>query len=500
MARRLVPLAAAVGVVVLASACNEAPPSAPQDGPSFKPTAAEFACVFTGNPSLSNSAGSYFRTNTDRKAATGWIGLMQDGYSAGGPAGARDAGYSLLALAGTASRDASRAGSIDAGEAMVKQAINCMYDTRNPPEPTDFTNWPNDPQYDFSAALDAPNGGAFFVRGGSADPASLPVVGNIRSLNSGVDPAGGNVSAMAPPVFPGATPGAPPDARTWADILANNSQKRILIYGEPVPDGFDWKLIGRNSSFSPFVVVALCQGVHPDQEFAAADVIFQQSVGSLGVQQTTTLCGTDPSSFALGAGAGGGFGMVGRLVELAGRMLNPEPLHATAVGKTIGGSASGAKADEFTLLNLPNVTLKFTAQPPKRAKVNVQRFSVTVNVTTPAPNPHPAGGITVTLSTTTNNGTGTAIYEITPDAPATYAGCSLKDNPASGRPWVVTPSETTRGTVSTDGTSQATNAVWSGNLCFTKTGKVQIFATSQADGNTAAGNGTAISSSTNVDP
>ena len=86
MARRLFGLAAAVASAVLAIACNEAPPSAPQDGPSFaKAVDLDFACLFTGNPSLSNSAGSYFQTNDDRKAASGWITLMQDGYEAGGP-------------------------------------------------------------------------------------------------------------------------------------------------------------------------------------------------------------------------------------------------------------------------------------------------------------------------------------------------------------------------------------------------------------------------------
>jgi hypothetical protein len=480
MARRFFGFAAAAAAVVVAAACNETPPSAPQDAPSFGKAVSPNACLFTGNPSLSNSAGAYFLTNVDRKAAADLITAMQDGYAASGTAGARDAGYSLLALTGAASRDPARAGSIDIGETMVKQAVNCMYDTKNT---TDFSGWPDDGQYDFSAALDAPNGGAFFVRGGTTDP-SGPAVGNLASLNTGADPAAGNVSGMAPP-----------DQKTWADILANNSQKRILIYGEPVPDGFDWKLIGRNSTFSPFVVVALCQGVHPGQEFNAADVIFQESVGSLGVQPNA-ICGTLPSSFALGGYGRGGFGLVSRFVAMAGRMLTPEPLHATTLATTIGGSASGAKKDEFTVLNLPTVNLKFTVQPPRRPKVN-QRFPITVDVTTPAGDP--AGGITVTLSTTTNNGTGTAVYAITSEAPSTYAGCSPKDNPSTGLPWVVVPVDTTLNTVDTDGTTAATVAHWD-KVCFTKTGNVQIVATSQAAGNTAAGNATKLSTNSNVDP
>ncbi|HEX6617635.1 MAG TPA: hypothetical protein VF046_15125, partial [Gemmatimonadales bacterium] len=368
------------------------------------------------------------------------------------------------------------------GETMVKLTVNCMYDTKNA---TDFSGWPNDGQYDFSAALDAPNGGAFFVRGGGIDSASLPVLGNIASLNSTTDPAGGNVSGMAPPT-----------GKTWPDILVNNAQKRLLIYGEPVAGGFDWKLIGRNTTFSPFVLVALCQAARPGQPFDAADVVFQQDVGSLGVQPEA-ICGTLPSSFALGGDGGGASGLVSRFVAMAGRMLTPEPLHATALATTIGGSASGAKKDEFTVLNLPTVNLQFTLQPPKRPKVG-QYFPITVNVTTPAGDP--AGGITVTLSTMTNNGTGTSILEITSaGVQAGYTGCSLNDNPTTGPAWVVTPSRTTLGTVGTNGISQATEAKWD-KVCFTKTGNVQILATSQADGNTAAGNATKLSSSSNVNP
>jgi hypothetical protein len=125
-----------------------------------------------------------------------------------------------------------------------------------------------------------------------------------------------------------------------------------------------------------------------------------------------------------------------------------------------------------------------------------QRFPITVDVTTPAGDP--AGGITVTLSTTTNNGTGTAVYAITSEAPSTYAGCSPKDNPSTGLPWVVVPVDTTLNTVDTDGTTAATVAHWD-KVCFTKTGNVQIVATSQAAGNTAAGNATKLSTNSNVD-
>lgn len=490
MSRRFVGLAAAIAVVALGSGCDQSPPSAPQaDGPSLKAVPSANACLFTGNPSLSNSANSYFQTTADRKAASDLIAVMQTGYSASGPSGARDNGYSLLALAGAASRDASRAGSVDVGEVMVKQAINCMYDTT---DPVNFgQDWPNSAQFDFSAALDAPNGGAFFVRGGAGDPEG-PAVGNIRSLNTTVDPAGGNVSALAPPILPPQT-----TPLTWSQIL---NGKRTLIYGEPVTDGFDWKLVPRTTSFSPRAVVSLCQAVHPGVGFSDADVIHQENVGTLGFEQSSA-CGTLPATFALAGWRQGSFALMSRLLAVADRVLSPEPLHATSLAllATKTGGVAGAKGDEFTSLNLPNVNLVFTTQPASNTKVLTGRVSATVTVTTPAG--EPAGGIVVSLSTTTNNGTGTGVFEITAAGVANnYKGCNPNDNPVGGDPWVVPPSEVTRGTVGTTGESSPTLAVWSRNLCFTKTGAVQLVAKSVADGYPAAGAGTALSSKSNVNP
>jgi hypothetical protein len=508
MTRRPIGLAAALTVVVLASACDQPPPSALQtEGPLFKPVASQFACLFTGNPSLSNSANAYFQTTADRKNASDLIALMQDGYTASGPSGARDAGYSLLALEGAASRDASRAGSVDVGETMAKQDINCMFNTDNA---TDFADWPDDAQYDFSKALDAPHGGAFFVRGGITDPAAAAAIGNIASLNTGLVPAGGNVSAIAPPLLPDPNPLNPPIQVTWPEVLTppGGSPTRTLIYGLPVTDGFDWKLVGRNTVFTPYAVVLLCQGVHPGVEFFAdADVVLQKGIGALGLQQAGNVCGTLPP-FALGDWRRSGILLANRLLIAADRLLAPEPLHATAAAvgtSTLIGGASGAKGDEFVVLNLPTVTLKFTLpKAGEKPKVVTGRISATVNVTIPLGGPeggNPAGGIKVSLTTATNNGTGTAVYEITQAGKDhNYLGCNPNDNPANDPPWVVPPQKITLGTVGTDGTTQETNAVWTNNLCFTKSGSVQLVGTSVSDGNLAAGIGSAMSVKVGVIP
>ena len=100
MPRRLLGLAAASAVVVLAAACDQAPPSAPlTDGPSFKPVSTSFLCNFTGNPSLSNSINAYFDVSSDKNTASGYASAMQSALSTGDSATAQQNGFNLLNLA-----------------------------------------------------------------------------------------------------------------------------------------------------------------------------------------------------------------------------------------------------------------------------------------------------------------------------------------------------------------------------------------------------------------
>ncbi|HUR95016.1 MAG TPA: hypothetical protein VMY76_10560, partial [Gemmatimonadales bacterium] len=131
MARRLFGLVAAVAGAALATACDQAPPSAPQDVPSFKPVATTNACVFTGNPSLSNAIGAYFVSSADRKTAGDLATLMQTGYNTAPTpnyGAARARGFDLLAFVGKASRTPGAGSSAAAGKVVVQQAIQCMFD------------------------------------------------------------------------------------------------------------------------------------------------------------------------------------------------------------------------------------------------------------------------------------------------------------------------------------------------------------------------------------
>ena len=190
---------ALVGLAVAVGACDQPSPAAPVDVlSSAKPApSSDFDCVFSGNPSLSNSANSYFTTNDDRRAAADLISAMQAAREAENTTLAREHGFALLTMVGQVSRGTVPVDRT-AGDLLTKQAFNCMYETGGA-DAASFEDWPNDPHYDFETALDANNGGAYFVRGGESDPATAPAVGNIAALNTSVDPAGGNVSAIAPP-------------------------------------------------------------------------------------------------------------------------------------------------------------------------------------------------------------------------------------------------------------------------------------------------------------
>jgi hypothetical protein len=474
MNRRPFGLAAALALAVFAAACDETPPTAPAaDGPSFShnqsaPTSPN-ACVFTGNPSLSSASNDYFSVRSERRAASDLIAAMQAGFTASSFSGARDKGFDLLSMIGNASRTGTGS-SAAAGALAVRMAVQCMFDV-DAGISGDFAGWPTDNQFDFAAALTPSSGGALYVRGGGADAAAAVVAHGTLGNISGIAPAGAN---------------------TWAGTLGN----RVLIYGEPVTGGYDWKLIPRATSFSPSAVVALCAAVQPDG-FDDEDMVRQASVGVLGFVATEaeTICGQEPS-VSLRGGPLGTLALLARLVRFADRVLAPQPLYASAVLRTstIGGSASGAKGDPFTSLSLPTAKLSFNnpgVQPSATIKVNT-RFSLVVNVATP--DGEPAGGLTVTLASATNNGTPTGIFEVLPGAPA-----KIVCNPAQSYIKDTAPTATTLSTVGIGGASQPTNATWNNNLCFSKTGALYVLATSRADLRTG-GIGTGKSNKVNVKP
>lgn len=470
MSRRLLGVAAALAVAVLAAACDETPPSAPQtDGPSLGVNAAPlapFACVFSGNPSLSNAANAYFTVSDDKRSANGFIALMQTAFGTNkNYAGARVPGFDLLALTGKVSRQGTGS-SPAAGATLVQQAIQCMFDVGGGLA-GDFAGWPTASQFDFASALTPAAGGAFYTRGGTSD-ATDPVIGNDASrIPPGGVTADGNVSGLAPG-----------NAVTWPALLGG----RVLLYGQPVTDGFDWKVIPRNTSFTPFAVVGICAAATA-QTITSSQMVLQDAVGVIGFKDASAICSTTPSLAMLDGG--GAFAVVRRMARFADQLLAPAPLQATAVATSLGGSATKAKGDKFTLQDVPTVQLTFTQKPPANVSVNTGRINLTVNVSTP---PLPVGGVQVSLFATNNNGTLTQLLQ----ASSASGGCSTASGATPVAPQV------TLSTVSLDGTSQATNVSWT-NLCVTKTGALTIFATSGAVGR-SGGVGTANTGKFNIKP
>lgn len=481
MTRRLIGLTATLTVAVLAAACDEAPPTSPT-GPSLVQTASPFACAFTGNPSLSSAINGYFTSSADRKTASDLAALLQTAYNTAPTpnyTGAKDPGFNLLVFVGQTARKSGAGSSPAAGAAVVRQTIQCMFDVAanigTVTTPGAFFGWgdPASAQFDFASALDISQGGTFHVRGGTSDPAKDPAVGNLADAVTGSATAAGNLSVLSPPQV------SPTDTtkKTWSSILTNTS--RVLIYGNAVEGGYDWKLIPRNTGFAPSATVALCQGL--GTSFTTTDMVNQSGVGVLGYIDVDYLCGTSPIVASTGLR-----GLLLQQFARVGDLLAPAPLSASSalVLSTIGGSLSGAKGDAFTGTSVPAVALTLTISDPKNPlKVNTGNLgTITVKVQTPLPAPQsPVGGVTVTLAAVNNNGF-TQVGEIIQGR-----GCVAPVQP-----------KTTVATIGVGGITAETSVSWI-NACITKTGVVAITATSKAVGRDG-GIGSTSSTKFNVKP
>jgi hypothetical protein len=478
MAARLFGIAAAVAVVVFTAACgDDSPPSAPQDGLSLKVTPPPtFPCAFTGNPSLGNAINGYFTSSADRKTASDLATVMQTAFATAPTpnyTAAQPSGFDLLSFVGKTSRTSGAGSSPGAGAVVVQQALQCMFDI-SLNEGGDFNGWAtDDPHWDFATALTPSVGGALYVRGGLAPhkDSTDAVVANDPNRGSGT---AGNISVMAPQT-----------GGSWDGSLHNPSN-RVLIYGEPTidgnsaPDGYDWKLVPRGTTFDPAIVVELCPAANTI-DGNSADMVFQANVGVLGFA-TEDFCGTSASLASAGK-SGGALALLRQMTRSAGAFFAPEPLQAAVALSGTGSLVSGAKGDKFSIKNVPAVQLIMTIENLKpRVKVNTGDLgTITVKVQTPLPAPQsPVGGVTVTLSAVNNNGF-TRVGEIVSGA------CVAPVAP-----------KTTLATIGQDGTTAETTVFWN-HGCITKTGIVSVVANSKAQGR-SGGIGTTSSAKFNVIP
>jgi hypothetical protein len=323
------------GAVVIA--CGDQRPDAPA-GPVASVTA--LATLPTCDLSQTNSLVAQYFNSTDAKTARDLIDQM---VAAGeGTVATRDRGFDFIALI---ARNAQTGTGGDASLAtdLINKITACMF--------RDLAELPETYPEDYTLAVTTAAAGGLGVRGGATDPASDPVLS--RGSFSGV---------------------APQPGTTWATTLTGNAPPaRVVFYGRPgsTSQTYDWKVLPRNASFSPPVVVGVCV----DLTTATTGLMHEEHVGLLPFTQAYFL---DPEFCASSVSSRSA---VSRFTQQLAQLFLPRPLSAAGATRGIGGS-SGGIGSEFGVQDVPNVSLEFTLQPPTTVTVG-QSFRVEVRATDP---------------------------------------------------------------------------------------------------------------------
>jgi hypothetical protein len=267
-------------------------------------------------------------------------------------------GYEIMDSIGLWSRNVSTtlsASALAAGSSLTKAVIKCIYTASNT---TDFPGFPDSVLYSFDLALNAPEGGAYFVRP-QADPSTTgAVVGKTASA--------GNLSGIAPP-----------NGSSWGDIL----DEKTLIYGWPeTTDVFEWALIRPNAIFDPLAVVAICSA-----SAVPTNTLLQESnIGFLTwAGYGSSICTANPTTTMLESGWGLG-GLASRLARWGTRLVVPQPLYAAVLLSGGTGTAKTLKS-KLSLGAVDGITLAIVAGPDpvehKNVAFDVQVFASTLDGT-----------------------------------------------------------------------------------------------------------------------
>jgi len=385
MCRRLLSTVALAAVFAL-GACSSEQQQKTVTGPEFAggPPPSTTACDFSLVRSLINS---YFSSPLQQDAKS-----LEQQMEAGSQSVKTQRGFDIISLIGQASRQGTPSAIV--GSNLTKALMRCMFDvTATTNNISDFPGFPD--AYDFTSALTAASGGAYYVRGGASD-APDTIIGTLPPGTSD-----DNLSAVAP---------AP--AGTWTSILSGNSLSggRALIYGSLVTAGppltYDWKTMPPNTTFgSPGALVAICDGNVDDNA-----MINESSVGFLPFVGSS-IC-SETQSVAMLESGWGPLALVRRAAHWSVQMLTPQSLQATVVGKTgSGGTSTGFKSKFKTNgVTTLSVTFKKGEPPSKGPKVGLP-FPVTVIVTA-LDDQSVASGVLNTcvyLTGSNNNGTPTHV-------------------------------------------------------------------------------------------
>jgi hypothetical protein len=336
-----------VALVVLA-ACSDQSKEAPT-GPQFKPGGgSSTSCDFN---SLQSLIVGYF----PNAQQSGISGLKNSMASEADAAARRALGYQIMDSIGKTSRTVSLSSSaLTAGTNLTKGLIKCMFDASITSE---FPGFPDSSLYSFDLALNAPAGGAYYV----------------RRKTSGTSP----VLSVQTTVFPQNTLSgvAPPLGSTWDDVL----DETALIYGWFIPasNEFEWATIRPNVIFDPEAVIALCVGNVPENT-----LVFESNIGFLAWQgDGGDICGATytPALTMLESGWGPG-SLARRATHWGRRLLLPEPAFAAALA--LGGTGTAKTLKSKLKLDAVSGAITLAVDiPPGGVEKDSVEFTVRVRAT-----------------------------------------------------------------------------------------------------------------------
>lgn len=357
----------AVAFVALAAVgCNERTQTLPA-GPRMLTTTpvSSTACDFVA---INQLVQSYF-SSAEARVVRDLVRQMQD--AGAGSDTAQNRGFDVMVHIAS-NVDANNPDFADASS-LTNALLACMF-TSGAELPANFPE-------DFTVATNPTSHGAYAVRGGTTDPLKDSVLSRPYSAPfSGIAPPGGN---------------------TWPGILSSNPPpKRILIYGRPGSESrtYDWKIVPRNTVFSPPAVVGVCVDAGSNN----TSLLHEEHVGLLPFVDVTFLHLDTCSPTA--SASSWSIRVARSVMQWGASLFGPRVLRATAAVNPGGlGGSSGGIGSEFGPQRVETVALSFVQQP-KDVRVNqvidtVRVLATVLSTGEPVPN------VSVTLVAVNNNGT-----------------------------------------------------------------------------------------------
>ena len=413
----------ALSVIALAVACGD-----PQDrnaaqtdtpvAPSFSrnapPNSFSTKCSFT---TASQLGGGYFTNNDTAKVVRTLISSMK---SAGaGTTAAASIGFDVLAhVASNIAVDPD----FTTGSAFVNEIIKCMFS--DPAAwPASYTAPTPGPE-DFTIALDATRNGAFAVRGGPTDPDTV-VYARLDSYSGVWFPTGSS----------------------WSAILAGNAVPRVLLYGRPstAAPGIDpitfynWRVVARNTTFSPAVIVGVCIDANSNAFGDKKAVVRKQDQAGVSflpfVDASFLIPGTSCTDPTMSLRQGFMGTLAQGIFNLGTSFLGPKPLSATRMMNPGGlAGATGGIRTDYGPDEVDSVFLSFVTQPHDAKVCNVGPCSGNQTISPVKVlalwKGFPVGGVRITVVPVNNNGTpaqllGVATLVTGEDGTVTYTNLGL---------------------------------------------------------------------------